>query len=107
VAERDLHVDEGQRTERLGHEVLAPHLEQEIENVLIQHVPGADLLLHHVVARLLDVHAVPLIINELDGVLPCNYSTFPLPWPLARGLRTALCRWSETYPSNLMRLIPP
>ncbi len=79
MAERDFHVDEGQRTVRFGHEILAAHLEQQVEHILIQYIPGADLLFHHVVARLFHVHAVPLNINKLDGGLPCNYSTIPLP----------------------------
>ena len=35
------------------HELLARHDVQEIEHVLIQHLPGADLLLDHIHSRLL------------------------------------------------------
>jgi hypothetical protein len=37
-------------------EVFAPHLEQQIEHLGIQHVPGTHLLLDHVDACLLVVH---------------------------------------------------
>lgn len=57
VAERQLEVGKGERTVLLGHEVLALHLEQQLEHARVQHLPGADLLLDHVEARLLDVHA--------------------------------------------------
>ena len=40
------------------HVVLAAHGEQEVEHVLVEHVPRADLLLDHVEARLFDVHGV-------------------------------------------------
>ena len=37
-------------------EILAAHREQEVEHVLVEHLPGANLLLDHVEARLLDIH---------------------------------------------------
>ncbi len=39
-----------------GHEVLALHLEEQVQHVLVENFPGADLLLDHVEAGLLDVH---------------------------------------------------
>ena len=41
----------------LGDELLAWHEIQQIEHFLIQHLPGADLLLDHVGAGLLYVHS--------------------------------------------------
>ncbi len=41
---------------RGGNEFLALDRHQEVEHVLIQHLPGADLLLDHVEARFLEVH---------------------------------------------------
>src|SRR5262249_461480 len=58
VAERDLEVRESERPVRRGNEVLAVHREEQVENALVEHLPGADLLLDHVEARLLEVHAV-------------------------------------------------
>jgi hypothetical protein len=37
----------------LGRELLARHDVQEVENILVEHLPRADLLLDHVEARLL------------------------------------------------------
>jgi hypothetical protein len=57
VAQRDLQVGEGEGCMLRRDEILALHLEQELEHGRIEHLPGADLLLDHVEARLLDVHA--------------------------------------------------
>ena len=46
------------------HEFLAAHDEQQVEDVLIEHVPRADLLLDHVEAGLLDVHADDRCVSE-------------------------------------------
>ena len=40
-----------------GDELLARHQEEQVEHLLVEHLPGADLLLDHVAARLLEVHA--------------------------------------------------
>ena len=40
----------------LGHELLARHQVEQVEHFLIQHLPGADLLLDHVGARLFQIH---------------------------------------------------
>src|SRR5206468_4775408 len=60
-------------------EFLAPDGEQQVEDLLIQHFPGADLLLDHVEACLLGVHT-KLITNLrsklqlTDGHLLCLIS---------------------------------
>ncbi len=56
VAERDLEVGEGELPVFRRHEILALHLEQQVEDRGIEHLPGADLLLDHVEARLLEIH---------------------------------------------------
>jgi hypothetical protein len=56
AADRDLDVGEGQLAMHGGNEFLALDRHQEVEHVLIQHLPGADLLLDHVEARFLEVH---------------------------------------------------
>jgi hypothetical protein len=38
------------------HELLARHEVEQVEHVLVEHLPGADLLLDHVGARLLEIH---------------------------------------------------
>ena len=56
IAERNFEIGEGQQTVGGRHEVLAPDREEQVEDVLVEHLPRADLLLDHVEARLLDVH---------------------------------------------------
>jgi hypothetical protein len=58
VAERNFHVDERERPVLERHEVLALDLEQQIEDLLIQDLPGPNLLLDHVVARPLEFHVL-------------------------------------------------
>ena len=53
LAERDVDIGEGERAVLRKNELLARHQVQQIEHVLIEHLPGADLLLDHVEARLL------------------------------------------------------
>ncbi len=55
-AQRHQHVDEGQRAQGRRHEVLAAHDGQQVQHVLVDDLPGPDLLLDHVEAGLLDVH---------------------------------------------------
>src|SRR5579859_2153613 len=57
-ADRDLHVAEGQRAMRRRYELLARHDVEQVEHVLVEYVPGPDLLLDHVEAGLFDVHGV-------------------------------------------------
>jgi len=54
--QRDLHVGECHRPVDRGHEVLPPDREHQVEHVLIQHLPGTDLLFHHVETRAFEVH---------------------------------------------------
>ncbi len=56
VSDGNLHVHERQRPMLLRHELLAPHLKQQVEHLLIQHLPRSNLLLDHVEAGLLHVH---------------------------------------------------
>jgi hypothetical protein len=54
--ERNFEIRESETPVRLGNEFLAAHDVQEVEHILIEHFPRADLLLDHVEAGLLDVH---------------------------------------------------
>jgi len=56
AGQRHLGVDEGQRAIRRRDEVLALDHREQRQHALVQHVPGADLLLDHVEAGLFDVH---------------------------------------------------
>ena len=56
MAERDLHVGEGEPGVRRGDELLALHLEEQAEHGRVEDVPRPDLLLDHVEAGLFDVH---------------------------------------------------
>ena len=60
VPDRNLEVREREVAMLGGHEELALHLEEQVEDRGIEHVPGADLLLDHVETGLLDVHGVEL-----------------------------------------------
>jgi hypothetical protein len=53
LADRDLQVGEGERAVSCGDELLARHHVQKIKHVLVEHLPGADLLLDHIGAGLL------------------------------------------------------
>ncbi|MNV80216.1 hypothetical protein D3C71_1738100 [compost metagenome] len=53
AVQRNLDVHEGHALVLGGDEQLAAHCVERVQHVLLQHVPGADLLLDHVVARLL------------------------------------------------------
>src|SRR5258706_1921947 len=56
ILQGNLQVREGKRAVLLRHELLArQHIEQ-IEHVLVEHLPGTDLLLHHIRACLLEIH---------------------------------------------------
>ena len=55
-AERDLQVGERERAVLRRHELLARHDVEQVEHVLVEHLPGADLLLDHIGARLLEIH---------------------------------------------------
>jgi len=56
VPERKLQVGEGERPVLLRNEVLPVQHVEQVEDLLIQHLPGADLLLDHVEAGVFDVH---------------------------------------------------
>jgi hypothetical protein len=56
VADGNFQVREGEGAVRGRHELLARHEIEQIEHVLVEHLPGADLLLDHVGARLLEIH---------------------------------------------------
>ena len=58
--DRDLDFGKRQRARAGRHEFLTLDRHEEIEHVLIQHLPRADLLLYHVEARFLEVHQVLL-----------------------------------------------
>ena len=47
----DFHVHEGHATVGGGREIFTWHLLQQLQHRFVRDVPGADLLLHHVVAR--------------------------------------------------------
>ena len=55
VAERDFHVGKGQRAVLRRHEVFAVQAQQQVEHVLVEHVPGPDLLLDHVEAGAFEI----------------------------------------------------
>ena len=61
VAQRYFEIGERQGPIRGRDEVFAPDLKQQVEHFLIQHRPGADLLLDHVEACLLEIHAFPFV----------------------------------------------
>jgi hypothetical protein len=77
AGQRHLGVDEGQTGAARGHEILALDDGEDREHVLIQHLPGADLLLDHVEAGLLDVHPGILGCEALPSVAPSDH---PHPW---------------------------
>src|SRR5258708_19148296 len=56
ILQGNLQVREGKRAVLLRHEFLAWHYIEQIEHVLVEHLPGTDLLLHHIRARLLEIH---------------------------------------------------
>jgi len=58
AGQRDLGIDESQALVSRRHEGFAAHGDQGLQHVVVQHVPGADLLLDHVVAGLFEVHFV-------------------------------------------------
>jgi hypothetical protein len=53
--ERQRQVGEGELAVHHRHEVLATHLAEHVEHAAVQHLPGADLLLDHRVASLIEV----------------------------------------------------
>lgn len=55
-SQRDLHLGKRQRPVGFRHELLATHRHQRIQHPLIEHLPGAYLLLHHVESCLLEIH---------------------------------------------------
>ena len=64
MAQRHLDVGEGQLAPGRRHEFLAPDDAQQVEDVDIEHRPGADLLFNHVVAGLFQIHdATPVLIS--------------------------------------------
>ena len=50
--QRDLQVGERQRAQGRRNELFATHIEQGLQHIGVKHVPGADLLFHHVEAGL-------------------------------------------------------
>jgi len=56
VDQGHLGVHESQRLMGLGDEVFPAHTRQQRQHPRLEHIPGADLLLDHVEAGLLDVH---------------------------------------------------
>ena len=56
VADRDLHVNKGQRLVRQGHKVFALDHGQQVQHLVVQNVPWTNLLFDHVEARLFEVH---------------------------------------------------
>ena len=55
-ADRDFKIRKRERAIGERDEVFAPHLEQQVEHLLVKNLPGAYLLLHHVETCLLEVH---------------------------------------------------
>jgi hypothetical protein len=53
LADRNLHVGKRERAVLLRHELLARHRVEQVEHVLVEDFPGADLLLDHICACLL------------------------------------------------------
>ncbi|MPN51547.1 hypothetical protein SDC9_199195 [bioreactor metagenome] len=58
AADRDFHVGEGQVAIGRRHEIFALDDEEQVEHFRVEHVPRTNLLLHHVEARLFDVHEI-------------------------------------------------
>ena len=54
--ERQFEIGKRERAVGRRYEILAPHREEEIENILVEDLPWADLLLDHVEARLFKIH---------------------------------------------------
>jgi hypothetical protein len=52
VAERQVLVDIGDAAEMLGHEALARQTAHHLDESLVDHLVGAQLVVHHVLARL-------------------------------------------------------
>jgi hypothetical protein len=57
VPERQFEIGQRERPISLRHEVLAVHGKEQVEHARVEHVPGTDLLLDHVEARLLVVES--------------------------------------------------
>jgi hypothetical protein len=58
--QRDFHVHKSQRLVGGGHEVFALDHGEQGEDLVVQHFPGADLLLNHVETGLFVVHGGPV-----------------------------------------------
>jgi hypothetical protein len=69
VLQRDAGVGEGKIAIGLGHEIFPRHLAHQIEHLLIQDLPGPDLLLYHVESSLLDVHEKISRVNATSPAL--------------------------------------
>jgi hypothetical protein len=76
VGQRNFDVGESEVAMLVRHEALARHSTQHVEHALVEHLPGAHLLLDHLrdekVAALLDLHVVSLL---LDLYLPSGRAT--------------------------------
>src|SRR6185503_16160358 len=121
VRERDLQVRERELALGGRHEVLALHLEEQVQHLRVEDLPGADLLLDHVEARFLDVHGgcVHLEWHSGDwrggrtggGEIVAKRAWRPLRWisPAGRGrppLRR-MGRWIPPRPSSPARATSP
>ncbi|KWT93199.1 hypothetical protein APY03_2896 [Variovorax sp. WDL1] len=69
--EREFHVEECEAAMGLGHIVLAADLREQFEDLVVQYIPGADLLLDHVEAQALQV--VGGIHGRVHGGVPRAY----------------------------------
>jgi hypothetical protein len=68
VAQGYARIGIGEQSEVFGDEGIAGHALQGIEDVLIEHIPSSDLLLHHVEAGLLEIHRHWSCSRDLLGV---------------------------------------
>ena len=72
-ADRDFKIRKRERAIGERDEVFAPHLEQQVEYLLVKNLPGAYLLLHHIETCLLEVHPCLVItrnFSDLRGPIP-------------------------------------
>ena len=66
VAERDFHVGERERAVGAGTKSSRRTAEEQVEHVLVEHLPGADLLLDHVEARAFEIHLRDIVMTGME-----------------------------------------
>jgi hypothetical protein len=65
MAQREVCIGKGQRLVLFRDKGLARGIGKDIKHLLVEHIPGTDLLLNHVEARLFEIHMVHLDLSFL------------------------------------------